>query len=121
MFGSCSATTWPGLSPAPRSPAAQRPDSSSSSRYVVVVPAIRQAGASGAARVASVRMVERLKLIPAPIAVLVEEARVMPWPAVVADRAATARAILVSETYIKCVSLPCLALAATEGTAMYLV
>ena len=68
MFGSCSATTWPGLSPAARSPAAQRPDSSSSSRYVVVVPAKRQAGASGAARLVSVRMVARLKLIPAPIA-----------------------------------------------------
>ena len=64
MFGSCMATTWPGPRPASRSPAANRPDSSSSSRYVVVVPAKRQAGASGAARVASVRMVARLKLIP---------------------------------------------------------
>jgi hypothetical protein len=33
-----------------------------------VVPAKRQAGASGVARVASVRMVARLKLILAPIA-----------------------------------------------------
>ena len=66
MFGNCSATTWPGLSPASRSPAAARPDSSSSSRYVVGFPPMRQTGASGAARVVSVRMVARLKLIPAP-------------------------------------------------------
>src|SRR5215471_17904082 len=46
MFGSCSATTWPGLSPADRNPAATRPDCSSSSAYVVVVPAKRQAGLS---------------------------------------------------------------------------
>ena len=86
MFGSCSATTSPGSRPAASSPAANRPDSSSSSRYVVVVPPrTGQAGASGAARADSVRMVARLKLIPAPIAVLLKKLALCSWPAC-ADR-----------------------------------